>query len=56
MKVQVFSDLHLDVMPIKKVTIVDDVHAVIVAGDIRRVLTQMAISSAAGGDGSEGEA
>jgi predicted phosphodiesterase len=33
MKLQVFSDLHLDVMPIKKITIADDIHAVIVAGD-----------------------
>jgi Icc-related predicted phosphoesterase len=33
MKLQVFSDLHLDVMPIKKITIADDIQAVIVAGD-----------------------
>lgn len=33
MKVQVFSDLHLDVMPIKKIAIVDGIDAVIVAGD-----------------------
>lgn len=33
MKVQIFSDLHVDVMPIKKITIVDGVDLVIVAGD-----------------------
>jgi predicted phosphodiesterase len=33
MKVQIFSDLHVDVPPIKKVAIADDVDLVIVAGD-----------------------
>jgi Icc-related predicted phosphoesterase len=33
MKLQIFSDLHLDVAPIKPITIVDDVDAVIAAGD-----------------------
>jgi len=34
MKVQVFSDLHLDVLPIKPISIVDGIDAVIVAGDV----------------------
>jgi Icc-related predicted phosphoesterase len=33
MKIQIFSDLHVDVLPIKKITIADDVDLVIVAGD-----------------------
>jgi Icc-related predicted phosphoesterase len=33
MKIQIFSDLHLDVRPIKKITIQDGVDLVIVAGD-----------------------
>jgi Icc-related predicted phosphoesterase len=33
MKVQIFSDLHVDVLPIKKITIAEVVEAVIVAGD-----------------------
>ena len=33
MKLQVFSDLHADVAPSKKITIADDVDAVVVAGD-----------------------
>jgi predicted phosphodiesterase len=33
MKIQIFSDLHADVHPIKPITVVDDIHAVIVAGD-----------------------
>lgn len=35
MKVQLFSDLHLDVLPIKPISIVEGVDAVIVAGDVR---------------------
>lgn len=34
MKVQIFSDLHLDVCPIKPITIVPGVDLVIVAGDV----------------------
>ncbi|WP_024341348.1 metallophosphoesterase [Bradyrhizobium japonicum] len=34
MKVQVFSDLHLDVAPVKPISIVDGIDAVIVAGDV----------------------
>jgi Icc-related predicted phosphoesterase len=33
MKLQIFSDLHVDVAPVKKITIADDVDVVIVAGD-----------------------
>ena len=33
MKVQIFSDLHADVLPIKKITIAEGVETVIVAGD-----------------------
>ena len=33
MKLQPFSDLHADVAPVKKITIADDVDAVIVPGD-----------------------
>ncbi len=33
MKIQIFSDLHVDVSPIKKITIANDVDLVIVAGD-----------------------
>ena len=33
MRVQIFSDLHVDVFPIKPITIVPDVDLVIVAGD-----------------------
>jgi predicted phosphodiesterase len=33
MKVQIFSDLHVDVFPIGKISVVDDVDLVIVAGD-----------------------
>lgn len=33
MKIQVFSDLHLDVAPIKRITVSNDVDAVVVAGD-----------------------
>ena len=33
MKVQIFSDLHVDVAPIKPIKILDEVDAVIVAGD-----------------------
>jgi Icc-related predicted phosphoesterase len=33
MKVQVFSDLHVDVLPIKKISVVEGVDLVIVAGD-----------------------
>ncbi len=33
MKLQIFSDLHTDVAPIKPITIGDDVDAVMVAGD-----------------------
>jgi len=32
-KIQIFSDLHLDVAPIKPITIGDGVEAVVVAGD-----------------------
>ncbi|WGS18638.1 MULTISPECIES: metallophosphoesterase family protein [unclassified Bradyrhizobium] len=34
MKVQIFSDLHVGVLPIKMITIADGVEAVIVAGDV----------------------
>src|SRR6266508_6449169 len=34
MKMQIFSDLHLDVYPIKPITIVPDVDLVIIAGDV----------------------
>jgi len=34
MKVQILSDLHVDVFPIKPISIVDGVDAVIVAGDV----------------------
>jgi predicted phosphodiesterase len=33
LKLQIFSDLHGDVAPVKKITIADDVDVVIVAGD-----------------------
>jgi Icc-related predicted phosphoesterase len=33
MKLQIFSDLHVDVAPVKKITIADDIDVVIVAGD-----------------------
>lgn len=33
MKIQIFSDLHIDVLPVKKITVADDVDLVIVAGD-----------------------
>lgn len=33
MRIQIFSDLHVDVAPVKKITIADDVDAVIVPGD-----------------------
>ena len=33
MRIQIFSDLHIDVRPIKKITIQDGVDLVIVAGD-----------------------
>ena len=33
MKLQIFSDLHFDVAPVKKIAIADDVDVVIVAGD-----------------------
>ena len=33
MKQQIFSDLHGDVAPVKKITIADDVDVVVVAGD-----------------------
>lgn len=34
MKAQVFSDLHLDVLPIKPISIADEIDAVIVPGDV----------------------
>lgn len=34
MKVQVFSDLHLDVLPIKPISVADGIDAVVVAGDV----------------------
>jgi Icc-related predicted phosphoesterase len=33
MKLQIFSDLHVDIAPVKKITIADDVDVVVVAGD-----------------------
>ncbi len=39
MKVQVFSDLHLDVAPVKPISIVDGIDAVIVAGDVSTELS-----------------
>jgi len=33
MRLQLFSDLHIDVAPVKKITIADDVDVVVVAGD-----------------------
>ncbi|KWV48413.1 metallophosphoesterase [Bradyrhizobium macuxiense] len=33
MRIQIFSDLHLDVLPIKKISAVDGIDCVIVAGD-----------------------
>jgi Icc-related predicted phosphoesterase len=34
MKIQVFSDLHVDVLPVKPIVVADDIDAVVVAGDI----------------------
>ncbi|WP_076860734.1 metallophosphoesterase [Bradyrhizobium mercantei] len=34
MKIQIFSDLHIDVLPNKDITIVDNIDVVVVAGDV----------------------